>query len=82
MGMYSQSVKFLVQECDTLLLQFVNVNKILMLMIIMYGLSWFWLHSFSFEWNIIKTCGDIYIFIARIRIFGQTYHYSLLVLIL
>ena len=62
MGMYSQNVKILVQECDTLLLQFVNVNKILMLMIIMYGLSWFWLHSFSFEWNIFKTCGDIYIY--------------------
>ena len=62
MGMYSQNVKILVQECDTLLLQFVNVNKILMLVIIMYGLIWFWLYSFSFEWNMIRTCGDIYIY--------------------
>ena len=62
MGVYSQSVKVLIQECDALLFQLVNVSKILMLMIIMYGLSWFWLYSFSFEWNIIKTCGDIYIY--------------------
>ena len=27
MGMYSQNVKILVQECDALLLQFVNVKK-------------------------------------------------------
>ena len=53
MGIYSQSVKILVQECDALLLQFVNVSKILMLVIIIYWLSRFWLYSFSFwmEYN-------------------------------
>ena len=36
MGVYSQSVKVLIQECDALLFQLVNVSKILMLVIIIY----------------------------------------------
>ena len=36
MGMYPQSIEILVQECDALLLQFVNVSKILTLAMIVY----------------------------------------------